>query len=86
VGEVVGLNENAVLTHGEPDDDLIAALEDMLASARSGSLRAMAYAAISNERAISTSWRGHCDQHDMVAGVGMLQYRFLKSCGEVNEW
>lgn len=75
MGEVVGLREDSVFAHGEPDLELVALLEQLVSDARSGQLRALAYAAVTSERAINTNWIGHCDLHDMLCGTGILNHR-----------
>lgn len=84
MGEVIGLREDAVFVHGEPDEDLAKQLDALAADARSGSLRAIAWVGVTNERCINTCWSGHCDQHDMIAGLNILNFRLL-SAQEVDE-
>lgn len=62
---------------GEPNQELIGKLEEMLVEARSGQMRAAACIVVDISRAIHTDWFGSCDSHDMAAGVGMLQHRFF---------
>lgn len=84
MGEVVGLREDSVFAHGEPDEDLAQQLDALAADTRSGSLRAIAWVAVTNERAINTCWSGHCDQHDMIAGLNILNFRLLSQAGVDN--
>lgn len=77
MGEVIGIREDSIFSHGEPSAELVRLLTQLLADAESGSLRAISYVGITNERAINTNWCGHCDKHDMIAGVGMLSHRLL---------
>lgn len=66
-----------IFKHGEPNEELVAKLEELLEMAKSGYLRAMSYVLITSDRAVITSWSGQCDGHDMTAGVSKLFYKFL---------
>ncbi len=66
----------------KPDQELIEKLEALLADARSGHLRALGYTMINRDRAIGTGWAGNCDEHDMTAGVNILQFRFMSERGD----
>lgn len=61
----------------EPDQELIAKIEDWLADAKSGQLRVIGYVMIDRDRAIATGWVGKGDDHDMTAGVNMLAFRYM---------
>ena len=63
----------------EPDQELIAKVDQWLADAKSGQLRAMAYVMIDRDRAIGTGWVGHSDSHDMLGGVNLLAFRYMKA-------
>jgi hypothetical protein len=60
-----------------PNQDVIQFLERALEDARAGQLRAMGYVLVDVNRAISTSWVGSADHHDMTAGVHTLAYRYM---------
>lgn len=60
-----------------PDEDLIAWLEETLIAAREGQIRSIAYVAVHRDRNIHHGWHGHCDAHDLVAGMALLQHRGL---------
>lgn len=76
-GNVVSIaGASSHLHHGGVAEDVIAELERMLADARSGFLRAIATVEVT-VRAINTGWAGHCDLHQMIAGVSILNYRIL---------
>ena len=78
---VVPMREGGLIpaTVMEPDEDLIAKLEQLLADARSGHLRALGYSMIDRDRAVTTGWSGHADHHDMTAGVHTLAYRYMRA-------
>jgi hypothetical protein len=67
-----------------PDEGLIAKIEEFLADAKSGQLRAIGFVKIDRDRAICHGWVGHADHHDMTAGVNLLAFRYMY-CGQVNE-
>lgn len=70
------------LTHGEPQADVIDALEGLLADARSGLLVGFAYLAVDARATVATGWHGRADRHDMIAGSSLLQHRILVALDE----
>lgn len=82
MGEVTPLFEGSVAGRpkGEPNDELVALLEQLVEDARSGQLQAIAYTGVTDMRALNTNWCGICDQHDMIAGVHVLSHRLLTAC------
>src|SRR6185312_11778006 len=66
-----------IFKHGEPNEEVVAKLEEMLEEARSGYLRAFAYARVTADRNIIHGWAGSCDQHDMTAAIAKLSFRFM---------
>ena len=54
-------------------------LEEFLAAAKSGHMRALAYACASADRSIMYSWTGSADAHDMCCAVTKLFYHFLSA-------
>lgn len=81
MGDVRGLfgDHPVVLAQGEPDGEVIAALEKWLDQARSGHLRGIASARVYGDRSIAHGWEGHVDSHDMLSGVGMLHHRMYQA-------
>jgi hypothetical protein len=77
---VVPIRHDGVIpaTVSPPDKETISKLEDLLAKAISGQLRAIGYVMIDRDRAIGTGWAGHSDSHDMTAGVNMLAHRYMQ--------
>jgi hypothetical protein len=80
MGEVTGLfgAHPVVMANGEPDAEVIEALEHWLEQARSGYLRALASCRVYKDRSIAHGWFGHADAHDMLSGVGMLNHRIYQ--------
>jgi hypothetical protein len=78
---VVPLREGGVIPGVvmEPDLDLIAKIDGWLTDAKSGQLRAMAYVMIDRDRAVVTGWTGRADGHDMLGGVSLLAFRYMKA-------
>lgn len=76
---IVPLRPDGVIpaTVAPPDAELVAKLEELLADAQSGQLRAIGYASIDRDRAIRHGWAGHADHHDMTAGVNLLAFRYM---------
>lgn len=66
-----------IFKHGEPNEEVVAKLEELMLEAKSGYLRAFAFARITSERHIIHGWCGSCDAHDMIAGVAQLQHRLM---------
>lgn len=79
MGNVVGLREGAVFANGECNAELVEILEQMVTDAKSGRVQGLAYVAISSTRSLTTNWVGHCDRHDFIAGLSMLNFRVLNS-------
>jgi len=69
----------------EPDQDLIAAIEGWLIDAKSGQLRAMGYVMINRDRDIVTGWIGGADGRDMLSGVNLLTFRYMKAHQEQDD-
>ena len=76
-GNVIGLRGPVNAAMGPPDEELVSSLAKMLADAKSGYLRAIGWVGVDRDRGVHTSWAGHCDLHDMTAGVAILQHRFM---------
>lgn len=78
VGEVVGLR--AEVPPGEPNADVIKALEAMLDRARRGEIISLAYATVTPGRAVGTGWDGAANsKYEMLAGVAMLNQRIASA-------
>lgn len=62
---------------GEPDEGIIATLEALLVDARSGDLRAFAYATVRQNNAVGTGWDGTAGtRYTLGAVIGMLDTRY----------
>lgn len=77
--KVVGLcgTHPQIFKHGEPNEEVVERLKEMLKEAESGYLRAFSYARVTADRDIIHGWCGSCDAHDMIAGVAQLQHRLM---------
>lgn len=65
----------------QPQVDLIATLEGLLARARTGDLQAIAFAAVDSEAAIASGWAGASSSSSIhvAAAVFWLSHRFGNS-------
>ena len=65
---------------GEPVADVVADLEMLLAQAKTGNIRAVAYSAVKAGGSASTGWAGDGGTiHDLGAGIGYLFHRFFSA-------
>lgn len=65
---------------GEPFGDLVTDLERLLADAKSGELRALAYAAIRKNEEIGTGWTGdHGTRNPLGLGILLLHHRYAEA-------
>lgn len=75
-GEVVQLREGTALP-GQPDEALVALLERLLEDARSGDLRAIAYATVRAGGAVGTGWDGGRGTRDPLStAISILGVRY----------
>jgi hypothetical protein len=63
----------------EPDEEIIAKLEEILKLAKDGQIQGLLYGYVGDARGISRGWVGKADQHDMIAAVSMLHFMVLRS-------
>ena len=65
----------------EPSADIVERLQTLLAQAKKGEIIGIAYVVMAPSRAKRTGWvaGGICDNHDLVAGISILQHEFLCS-------
>lgn len=62
---------------GDPDAEVVAILEDLLACAKSGELRAVAYATVSEGSNTGTGWEGAGGtKHALAFSIMMLSHRY----------
>lgn len=62
----------------EPDQDIIAKLEQLLELARSGNLRGIAYATVASQLVLGTGWVGTAGTRYPLSGaIGMLHTRYF---------
>jgi hypothetical protein len=65
---------------GEPNPELVAELERLLSAARSGDLRALAYATVREGNALGTGWRGSDGTRNSVGmSIMLLHHRYSAS-------
>lgn len=65
---------------GEPDQDIIARLEDLLARAKRGEVSAVAYATLSPGGSKATGWDGTQGTRDQLGmAITILAHRFVES-------
>lgn len=81
MAEVVGLRGGPISTK-EPDEDVLAALETYFEQAKSGKIRGVAFAFITEQNFTVTGWSGDCDDRMMLSAVSLLQYRLAKCLDE----
>lgn len=74
---VVGLRGATVAGTREPDANVIAALEMLLAKARDGRLHGVGFVTVTDDT-VSTGWAGGACRHYMLAGAARLQYRMAE--------
>lgn len=75
MAEVVTLRGEAV--RAEPDADLVEHLEALLARARAGDLRAVAYATVDDAGTAGSGWSGvFGTRHPLGSAVLMLSHRY----------
>lgn len=58
---------------------VIEALEGLLSDARGGFMAGIAFAAVSPQGHIRTSWAGNSSTHDMLAAADILHHRILNT-------
>jgi hypothetical protein len=80
--KVVGLRGAVPFGQLTVDPDVVEKLEELLQLARDGQLAGVAYVTIPTNRDITTGWAGKADTHDMVAGISLLQHRFMVAATE----
>ena len=65
---------------GEPDTDLIETLERLLEDAKSGNIRALAYATVCESEVLGSGWTGVAGtRYHLGSSVLMLQSRYASS-------
>lgn len=65
---------------GEPVPDVLATLEELLRRARTGDIRALAYATVTEGRVLGSGWTGVAGtRNDLVASVTLLSHRLTTS-------
>lgn len=66
-----------VALHGEPDEELIRSLEELLAAAKTGDIRALAYAVVLTNDVRGTGWDGVAGTATTLhSAIAMLMHRF----------
>lgn len=66
-----------VQTVPEPDGEIIAVIEDLLARAKSGDLQAIAYCTVSDDGVVGTGWAGtDGTRHPLGMAVSILSVRY----------
>lgn len=63
---------------GEPVKGTVELLENLLAKAKSGELRAVAVSYMLGERRVVTDWHSATDYFALIGGVGWLHQRMLE--------
>lgn len=76
--KVVSLT-GAIPACGQPDDEVVEKLRGLLAKAESGGISGIAFAMVISGENLVADWAGNADQHRMMAGVSLLQYRLIKA-------
>lgn len=68
---------------GEPDTDIIDKLERLLERAKSGDIRAFAYAVVQRQNVLATGWEGTAGTRcTLASSVGILNARYLEGLME----
>lgn len=74
--------------NGQPQQDLIVALERLLEAAKTGEIQAVAFAIINDDRAVSTAWKGGFVSNELMAAVAWLYFRYGRAFddSETMDW
>lgn len=73
--------------NAEPDQDLIADIEQLLEEAKRGEVIAFAYAITKPDGTVATGWVGHGNgaRHSLYAGVNLLSHRYAAAMIREND-
>jgi hypothetical protein len=75
--KVVALRGDRTAQIYRPDAALVAALEKLLERAKTGELTGIAYAYVTVDGRMGTSWHGGTAVEKMAATLGLLHHRFF---------
>lgn len=87
MAEIVPISAATALkgVHGEPCQDVVERLEELLADARSGFIRGFAYAAVTIDNGIIINWAGDASCWVLMGAVAKLQHDYLASDKETED-
>jgi hypothetical protein len=83
-----GVSDHDKPASGQPQQDLIEAIEKLLAAAKTGEVQAVAFAVIGDDRDIKTGWKGGFVACELMAAVAWLYFRYGRAFddGEAMQW
>lgn len=76
---VIRLDGGERLRLNEPDPNVVALLEDLLAEAKSGKLVTFAMVSFANDGFIRCCWRGQTSATTVLGGLRRLEFDMLRS-------
>lgn len=71
-----GVSDHEKPANGQPQPDLVEALERLLAAAKTGEIQAVAFAIIDDDRGVSTAWKGGFVANELMSAVAWLYFRY----------
>ncbi len=83
-----GVSDHDKPANGQPQQDLIEALEKLLEAAKTGEIQGVALAIIGDDRHICTAWKGGFVATELMAAVAWLYFRYGRAFdgGESMDW
>lgn len=77
MAEILTIHGSGVVAPGEVYEDVVSALEELLAKAKDGSLLGIAYATVSDQGGIGTGWMAAAGKRNHLGvATSLLQHRY----------